>query len=309
MEQNPTRGYILIVAAALLWASSGTAGKYLFQTGLPTFALIYLRVVLASLILFTVFALFNRKLFKIRVSDLPYFIILGSVVTALVQSSYFFAISKIQVAAAILLQYLAPILVALFSMIFWKERPTVVKIIALLLALSGCYLVVGGYNIELVKMNRVGIAWGLTSAVAFASYTLLSERGMHRYSPWTVIFYAVFFATLSLSLFGSPLQNLTAPGDARQVILVLYVTVMGTILPFGLYLAGISHIRSTRAIITATLEPISAAFIAFLVLRETFEPLQLLGGLLVIGAVASLQLQREYDELAPVIIRNRNETK
>ena len=308
MEQNPTRGYILVIAAALLWASSGTAGKYLFHTGLPPFALIYSRVILSSLILLVTFVLFNRRLLKIRIGDLPYFIILGSVVTALVQSSYFFAISKIQVAAAILLQYLAPILVALFSMLFWKERPSAVKFLALFLALAGCYLVVGGYNIELLKMNRAGIAWGMTSAVAFASYTLMSERGMHRYSPWTVIFYAVFFATVSLSFFGSPLRYLTASYDTLQITCVLYVAVMGTILPFGLYLAGINHIRSTRAIITATLEPISAALIAFLVLGETFEPLQILGGLLVIAAITSLQVQREYDELAPVLIRGRNET-
>ncbi len=84
---------------------------------------------------------------------------------------------------------------------------------------------------------------------------------------------------------------------------------MGTIMPFGLYLAGINHIRSTRAIITATLEPISAALIAFLILGETFEPLQILGGLLVITAITSLQVQREKDELAPILIRRRNETR
>ena len=60
---------------------------------------------------------------------------------------------------------------------------------------------------------------------------------------------------------------------------------MGTAIPFGLYFVGINYIRSTRASITATLEPISAGFIAYLFLGEILEPLQILGGVLVIAAI------------------------
>jgi drug/metabolite transporter (DMT)-like permease len=78
---------------------------------------------------------------------------------------------------------------------------------------------------------------------------------------------------------------------------------MGTAIPFGLYFVGINYIRSTRASITATLEPISAGFIAYLFLGEILEPLQILGGVLVIAAIVLLQLQTEQDELAPELIR------
>jgi drug/metabolite transporter (DMT)-like permease len=86
---------------------------------------------------------------------------------------------------------------------------------------------------------------------------------------------------------------------------IFYIAVAGTILPFGLYLTGINFIRSTRASITATLEPISAGFIAFFALGEAMEPLQMLGGALVITAVAVLQLSQEQDEMAPALIRAR----
>ncbi|MCG6946841.1 MAG: DMT family transporter, partial [Deltaproteobacteria bacterium] len=76
-------------------------------------------------------------------------------------------------------------------------------------------------------------------------------------------------------------------------------------IPFGLYFVGINHIRSTRASITATLEPISAGFIAYLFLGEILEPLQMLGGVLVITAIVLLQLQSEQDELTPELIRTQ----
>lgn len=224
---------------------------------------------------------------------------------AVVQLSYFLAISKIQVAAAILLEYLAPILVAFYSICFWKERLTASKLTALLLAMTGCYLAVGGYDLQLLHMNRLGIMWGLIAAVSFASYTLLGERGMHRYRPWTVIFYAFLFAALSLNIIYEPFNYLRAGYSANQWVCLLYIVIIGTILPFGLYFIGVNHIRSTRTMITATLEPISAAFMAFFLLGEVLEPLQILGGILVVAAIVLLQLQKEQDELAPELIRAR----
>lgn len=85
---------------------------------------------------------------------------------------------------------------------------------------------------------------------------------------------------------------------------MLYISVLGTIIPFGLFFMGINQIRSTRASITATLEPIVAALIAYLFLGETLSPLQVLGGGLVVVAIIFLQLQREHDELTPVLIRD-----
>ncbi|MGA7878093.1 MAG: DMT family transporter, partial [Desulfoferrobacter sp.] len=88
---------------------------------------------------------------------------------------------------------------------------------------------------------------------------------------------------------------------------IIYIVVFGTVVPFGLYFEGISLIRSTRASITATLEPITAGVVAYLFLGETMQPLQLLGGLLVIASVIILQVRQEYDDRAPSVIRARNQ--
>jgi drug/metabolite transporter (DMT)-like permease len=225
---------------------------------------------------------------------------------ALNNAAYFFTISKIQVAAAILLQYLAPVIVGIFSILFWKERTTPGKILALVLSLGGCYLVVGGYSLELLQMNREGILGGLAAAVCFAGYTLLGERGMHRYGPWTVLFYAVLCAAFSWHLLMPPFQYLKVGFSSVQWGWLLYIAVVGTVIPFGLYLVGVNYIRSTRAIITATLEPISAGAISFFLLGEALDFLQIVGGVLVILAIVLLQLEREHDALAPAAMRTRS---
>ena len=291
------------MSAAVLWAASGTVGKGLFAGGITPLDVVQVRATFGSLLIAFVFATRARHLFRIQGKDVWLLLFLGSVVMALVQLTYFTAISKIQVAAAILLQYLAPILVACYSICFWKERLTVGKVLSLLLSFIGCYLVVGGYSIHLLQLNRAGIVWGLASAVCYASYALLGERAMHRYSPWTVLFYALLFSAIPWYIFYPPFHYLVAGFTWPQWVGLLYIAFLGTAVPFGLYFVGINYIRSTRASITATLEPISAGLIAYLFLGETLETLQVLGGILVITAIVILQLRGEKDELAPELVR------
>lgn len=303
------KGYICVIIGAMMWASSGTAGKALFEGGMKALDLVQIRVTLASLILFLFLAVFSREALRVRPKDLGYFLLLGGVFMALVQGTYFYTISKIQVAAAILIQYLAPIFVAVYSMVFWKERPTFFKITALVLAFGGCYLVVGGYNLELLRMNRLGIMGGVASAVCFAGYSLLGERGMHRYKPWTVLFYALVFSIPTWHIIHPPFMYLRLEWSPVQWLWVTYIAVVGTILPFGLFFVGINYIRSTRASITATLEPISAGFFAFFALGETLEIWQMIGGAMVIGAIVLLQIQQEQDALAPAMIRAKRDQR
>jgi drug/metabolite transporter (DMT)-like permease len=192
-------------------------------------------------------------------------------------------------------------------MLFWKERPTFLKISALFLAFGGCFLVVGGYDLDLLKMNLLGILGGLTSAITFAGYSLLGERAMHRYKPWTVLFYALAFSALTWHVFYPPFTYIGAGYSLVQWGWIIYISIVGTILPFGLFFTGINHIRSTRASITATLEPISAGFFAFILLGERLLLLQIIGGCMVILAVVLLQLQQEHDELAPALIRTQKD--
>jgi drug/metabolite transporter (DMT)-like permease len=304
-KSSSAKGYLYVIIAALMWASSGTAGKALFDAGMSPFHLVQIRVTLSSAVIFLVFLIFSRDLLRLRARDIPFFLLLGSGAMAVVMGSYFYTISKIQVAAAILLQDLAPILVAIYAMLFWKERPTLLKITALLSAFGGCFLVVGGYNLKLLQMNLLGILGGLTAAVAFAGYSLLGERAMHRYRPWTVLFYALAFSVLTWHVVYPPFTYVYAGYSLTQWGWICYVAIVGTVVPFGLFFAGINYIRSTRASITATLEPIFAGFLAFILLGERLLLLQVVGGGMVILAIVLLQVQQEHDEMAPALIRTQ----
>lgn len=285
-------GYLFAALAAVFWASSGTTAKFLFNSGMNAFELVQLRTTLATAILFCWLILCDRSLLVIQRRDLLYFITLG-VGLAAVQFTYFYSISKIQVAAAILIQYQAPIFVALHSLLILRVKLHAVVYIAMAGSLFGCYLVVGGYSLDLLHMNRVGVLVALASAVAFAWYTVRCEYGMRRYAPFTVVFYGLLFAAVTWNILHPPFSAFLRPSGLSQWWWVFFIAFFGTVLAFICYNEGIKRIGAARTSITATLEPITAGLIAWLLLNETMEIWQLLGAAFVIASVILLQTGKD----------------
>jgi drug/metabolite transporter (DMT)-like permease len=295
MTSPSTRGYVLVALAAIMWACGGAAAKYLFNRGTTAFDLIQLRTSLSFIGLFGWLALTRPGILKISPRDLPYFLALGIFGIAAAQFFYLFAISKISVAAAILLHYTGPLFIFLYKLVFTRERLKISTALAMTATIVGCALVVEAYDPQALALNRIGVLGGLLAALAFATYSLLSEYGMRRYPPWTVLAYGMLFAALAWNALHPPLTAFTTDRTAADWGWIVFIAVVGTILPFGLYFQGIHRIRSTHAAITATLEPVTAGVIAFLFLNELLAPTQILGGLLVLAAIIYLQRRPPSD--------------
>lgn len=296
-------GYVCVALAAMCWASGASASKFLFNSGVTPFQLVQLRITTAAVILFGWMLCRRRALLRIAAGDILYFLLLGTLGMAAINITYLYAISKLNVAAALILEYLAPALIALYSVVFQHERLSGWTLAAIAAALLGCYLVVGAYNLNILQMNLAGILSGLGAAGAFAWWSIHGEYGMHRYNPWTVLFYALLVAAVEWNILHPPFEAFMHAYSPATWGWILFVAMVGAILPFGLYYEGISRIRATRASITSTLEPIMAGILSFVFLGEVMAPLQILGGVLVIGSIVLLQVKQEHDFRAPGLLR------
>lgn len=300
-------GYLFVVLAATCWASGASASKFLFTSGVTPFQLVQLRITTAVAFLFLWLLWRHRGLLRIDRRDVPYFLLLGTFGMAAINITYLYAISKLNVAAALILEYPAPVIIAIYTAVFQRERLSVLTTGAILAAVAGCYLVVGAYNLDLLQLNIAGIVSGLGAACAFAWWSVHGEYGMHRYNPWTVLFYALLVAAVEWNILHPPLEAFLQPYSPATWGWVVFVAVVGAILPFGLYYEGINRIRATRASITSTIEPIVAGLLSFIFLGEAMAPLQMAGGALVIAAIVLLQLKQEHDEKVPALIRAKNQ--
>ena len=293
MRKSEIQGYLYILIGATLWGVSSVVAKSLFNIGLPPAELVQIRLTLATLTLLLILLIFDRKRTIISLKDLPYFFVLGFVGVAGVQFTYYYTISKIHVGPAVLIQYLSPIWIALYAFIFQKEPLTKGKIVALLLAILGCYFTVGGYRMDLLRLNRIGIVSGLISSLFFSFYALYGEKGLKKYDPWTLILYGFGFGAVFYWILISPMKVITEGYSFKIWMAFLYIAIFSTLIPFGLYFKGIERVRATRASITATWEPVVAGITAYFVLGEVLFPLQVLGGIGVIAAIMLLQMAKE----------------
>ena len=232
-------GYVYVVLAAVLWASSGTAAKFLFQSGVSPVQLVQLRASISAALLLLWLLAGKRSLLKTERKNLVDLFLVG-IALAATQFTYLYAISKINVATAILLQYQAPVLIAAHALIFRHRRLCPFTLAALLGSITGCYLMVGGYNLDILNLNRQGIMAGLTSAIAFAFYAVRSEYSMRSNTPWTVVFYALLAAAVIWNVLEPPLAAFTVIHSSVSWWWIFFICVFGTILPFGLYNEGIN---------------------------------------------------------------------
>jgi drug/metabolite transporter (DMT)-like permease len=293
------RGYLYVTLAATLWGIAGATAKYLFATTpMPPFLLVQVRMGLSFLLLALVLRLFAPGLLKVRKTDRWFLAIWGIGGMAMVQFTYLTTIAQTNVATAIFLQYLAPILTALYAWAVQRQRLSTPLLLSLGLAMAGSILLIFGGTATLL-ISPLGLASGLLSAITFSFYSIYGAQGVNRVAPWTLLCYGLGFGTalwlcidVILLVMGRPIPGLSVLGQPIMWAFFGFIAVLATIIPFGLYLIGLKSLAPTPATQTGMLEPVVGGLVAFIVLSERLKLVQVSGGALIVVAVILLQLRR-----------------
>jgi len=304
-DRDALKGYALALLAAACWGTGGLTAKWLFTVpsaateawpvpplgiAIDPTTLSGARALSSAVLLLGYLALRRPRELRIAPKDIPFLAVFGVFGMAAVHFTYFKTISLTNVATAILLEYLAPVFVLLVSVLFLKHKFTWSLPAGVALSVGGCALVVGAVGGEGLVVSPAGIAWGLSSAVFFATYSLLGAVGAKRFSPWTLLGYGLAFAAAFWLVALGPADVLGAFKEPALALAVLYVALFSTIIPFTAFLAALHHIAPTNATVTATLEPVLAAVGAYFLFGETLSVLQITGALMVIAAIAVVQM-------------------
>jgi drug/metabolite transporter (DMT)-like permease len=302
VQPRPGLGYVMVGVAATLFAVNGTVSKVILGSGIRSGQLTAVRCA-GALIGLTLIAVATRPVtLRIRADELPLLIALG-IGLALVQWAYFFAIHRLDIGIALLIQYVAPILVALWARFVFHEPVRRRIWTALVVSLAGLTLIVEIWHGD--RLSGPGVAACVLAAISYAGYILIAERGVRRRDPISLSAWGFLFATIFWSLLApwwnfpgrriddhvSLLGNL-ASTHVPLWLLVLWMVVLGGILPFALIVSALRHISATRAGITAMLEPVVAIVVAWAWLGESLQPVQLSGAALTLLGIGLAQTAR-----------------
>jgi drug/metabolite transporter (DMT)-like permease len=273
-----------------LYGFGGVIAKDAFAAGIAPSEMAQLRALFSFLVLLVVLAAVRPRDLRARRADLPLLAAFGFIGIAAVQGTYYEAISRLPLGVALVIQYTAPLLLLVIARGTGRTVGTRLWLAAAL-ALAGCYFVVGAYDSSLRSVNAVGTLIAVVAMFTFTAYLILAERILRSYTPWGLLLYGLGFATIAWSLYRFPTQ---LPWDLALANwpLVVGVVFVATLFPYVLTLGAVSLLPAARVGLTATFEPVVGALAGFAFLGEILQLPQILGGALVLAAIALVQTVR-----------------
>lgn len=306
---KPWLGVTMLLSAAVLFSINGIVSKIVLLGGFPTMALTQLRLTGGFLLLALVLLIFAPARLKITWREVPLLALYGVVGFSMVQWLYLVAIGRLPVSIALLLEFTAPIFVALWAKFVRKEPVRPILWFGLSTGLIGL-MMVGQIWLGLT-LDVVGVLAALGAAISLAVYFLIGERQVRNtrdplsLTCWALGFSSLFWAIIS-PWWNFPVEQLTnhysllkTSATAPSWLLVLWIIVLGTIVPFALATGALVHISAPQASIIGMLEPVFISILGWLWLSESLTLVQILGGMiLLVGVMLAERARRGGDTLA-----------
>lgn len=276
------KGYLYILAAATLWGMIGPISKLAFQQGLLPMEVAFWRSILAWFF-FGMHAILLKQV-RIEKHDFAPVLIFGVTGVTLFYGSYQLSVHINGAAVASVLLYTAPAWVIILSRIFFKESITFIKLFALFLTLTGVAGVsLGSGNLVItdgMNLNFYGLIAGLFAGFFYSLYYIFGKYFSGHYSAPNLFLYILPIGALGIFPWVE-FAHKTPVTWAALMCLAFFCTYGA----YYFYYIGLKHLEATRAAITATIEPIIAACVAYLWWNEYFNFRGYAGSFLILSGV------------------------
>jgi drug/metabolite transporter (DMT)-like permease len=316
MSRKPALGVGLVVLGAVLFTVNAGVSRVALRAGVDPEMLTTIRATFTFALLLVIACLFRRSALRPPTGRALLIVLTHGVIgVAALQWTYFVAIDRLPVGMALLLEYQAPILVALWARLVLREQVSKKLWLGLGLAVIG--LAAATEVWKGAKFDSVGVIAGLAAAVCFAAYFVLGETAMsepHSLEPLRLILWSFGIATIALNVV-NPLSGFDTSTLGHRVSLLgsldggrvplwavlTWVVVLGTVTPFFAELFALSFVRATTVTVIAMLEPIGVSALGWAWFGESLGPVAVLGCIAVVVGILVAQAARLGHDLPPVV--------
>ena len=287
-KNNTIRGYMLAILGGVSWGISGVCSQYLFMKyEVSADWLTAVRMLLSGiLLLMLALQREHMRVFKIwkERKDVVWLIAFGLAGLLLCQYTFLAAIKYSNSATATVLQSLNVVLMAIVMSVWNKKRMSKIQIAAIILAISGTYLIATKGNPTSMDISAKGLIFGILAAVGVVIYTLLSRPIIASWGNLTITGWGmliggmVLFVVTRAWIFPTNL-------DFPAWIIIAVIVIIGTAVGFSVFLESVKYIGPVKSTLLGCLEPASATILSAVVLGTRFTVVELIGFVLVVGTV------------------------
>jgi drug/metabolite transporter (DMT)-like permease len=270
-------GYLYVATAAIIWGSNGVIVNLV---PFDAFAIAFFRVLFGCLTLLPLILIIRRTEMRQAIKSWKIMLSAGFLL-ALGWVLLFYSMKLIAIANAVLLNYTAPIFVALLAPLFLKEKLEKSTFIALIISIAGIVTIAYQQNLEIGNFNLLGIILGLLAGLGYAGFIMVTKKALYSFSNETVAFYSYSISAIFLIPF---ITGTDLSAGTVSWILLLVLGIVNTGFAVTVYLKGLGQVKAQKAVVLTYLEPASAMVFGFFFLSQQPTPLMILGGCLILIA-------------------------
>lgn len=281
------KGIILGILAAILWGISGTLGQFLFEEKeINVEWLITIRLLISGICLLSFANYRKNDLFKIWTNkkDSVQLIVFSIVGMLGVQYTYFAAIKHSNAATATVLQFVGPILIAIYLAIKYRKSPKRIEIMAIVLAVLGTFLLVTHGKLNSLSISPLALFLGLASAVTLAIYSLQAKELLIKYNSTVIVGWAMLIGGIVFSFVKAPWQ-IEGKWDLESLLSISFIVFFATLVAFYSYLTATKIIGPQKASLVASVEPLVAVVLSVTWLNIPFQTIDWIGSLCIISTI------------------------
>ena len=299
---STTRGLIIGVLASLTFATSGAFLKPLLESGWSPAAAVTIRAGVGAIVLLPIalFALRGRwdSVWRARWRIVG----MGLIGVAGTQLVYFASLQRIPVSTALLIEYLAPLLLVGFVWVTTRRAPKAVVLVGSAVAVGGLVMVIGPGSFG--ATDGLGLVFAGLAAVGCAIYYVIAARPSDGLPPVAFAAFGLLLGSLVLGVAGLlGLVPFTMDFDSVAMfgadvpwwLPLVFVGVVGTAFAYVTSIAASEMLGSRLMSFVGLLEVVFASVFAWILLGEALTILQLLGGVAILGGIALVRSEKQAD--------------
>lgn len=282
-------GYILIFTACTMLAVKSVYVKSILNLGFEPLNLLLLRLVFAlPFFIILIYFLKGFNGFKITRQECFWLALLGITGFGAAMTLTFYAFKLLGVTLTVIIMFLFPVITVFLARIFFKEPITNPKLISAILSFIGMFIVLKG-SANTIDIDPMGYVFAFGSAVTCAFYGILLQKNVATMDPLKVKGYAVFFALIVIAI-GNLFVGFEPKGNILQIGFLMGIPF--TAIPFILIAQGVKKLGASKSGVISTSEPVMAVILAMIILGESLSPMQVVGIVMVIAGIVSLEFKQ-----------------
>lgn len=282
---------LYVILAGLSWGSAGLFVHCLSGYSFSSLELALTRCGVSAVLALVLALIMDRRCLKVSFRQL-WPLALAGVVFFGMASFYYMAIKNSSTSTAAVILNMAPIFVMIFSTVFWGEKFTLRKGLAVAAAVSGCALVTG--IVGGMVFAPIGILYGFLSCACYAAYSIsvrvAAKRGVHATTSNTYIF---LIASVVACFFSNPARLVERAASVPFIIVVALIgfgAVTGFLASF-FYTKGMERLPAGVVASMSAIEPLTLTVTGIVFLHDEITLWSAIGMVLILGSVFMLSLE------------------